>query len=90
MAGDVVTCPHCRTPMEVAGRMRGAIVNCGRCGRAVDVPGLRDPAWLLLRVLAVAAAGLVAWAVGRATSPWVGAAAGGVLLALAWLVSRAL
>jgi len=37
----------------------GGIVNCPRCGHAVEVPGLRDPLWRLIQLSAV-----VIWAVG--------------------------
>jgi hypothetical protein len=90
VADEVVACPHCRAVLEVAGRMRGALVNCAQCGRVVEVPGLRDPLWLLARIGALAAAGVAVWAVAEVSTPWLGALAGEALLALAWLVSRAL
>ena len=87
---EIATCPHCRTPAEVPDRFAGGIVNCKKCGRALDVPGLRDPLWWLLR------AGFVVAAVGAGVflaqqhGPAAGVITGTGLLAGAWLLSRAL
>jgi hypothetical protein len=80
----------CGHEFEVADELAGGIANCPRCGKAVEVEGLKDPAWRLLQ--AVAAAG---WASATAAAyfAWgaLGAAATAVLLAaVLWLVSRAL
>jgi hypothetical protein len=68
----------------------GGIVNCPRCARAVEVPGLRDPFWRMIQ-----AVGVVVWiAVIAAVYAWQGTAA--ALLAaiggafVLWLLSRAL
>jgi hypothetical protein len=67
----------------------GGYVNCPRCEKAVEVPGLRDPLWRLFQVSAV-----VVWggAIYFAGATWGAPAAILVGLALAlllWLVSRA-
>lgn len=84
MAGEVVVCPHCRTPAEVPARLRGALVNCSKCGRVVDVPGLRDPAWVAVRIgIAALVAGSI-WLGSELHSIWLGFAAGALVAFLAW------
>ena len=75
---------------EVADDLVGGFANCARCGRAVEVPGLRDPFWRVLQVaalVAVAAGTALAW---NAAGPAAGLAVGATLALVAWLVSRAL
>jgi hypothetical protein len=80
----------CGHEFEADDRLAGGITNCPRCGKAVEVPGLRDPLWRLLQggatvmgALATAAA-YVSWgAVGAL-------ATAACIAALLWLVSRAL
>lgn len=84
-----VTC-ECGQVFEAADALAGGMTNCPGCRRAVPVPGLRDPAWRALQ-----GGALVGWclAVAVAWNAWrlPGAIAAGLLLAaLLWLVSRAL
>jgi len=79
----------CGHRFDVADELAGGITNCPQCGRAVAVPGLRDPFW---RVLQGAAA--VLWAVATAVAAVEGGALAAVVTAvvvagLLWLVSRA-
>jgi hypothetical protein len=90
VTGEIVSCPHCRTQLEVAGRLRGALLNCTKCGRVVEVPGLRDPLWLLLRLAALALGLSLVWLLEPHWGPWGAAAAGAGTVALLWLLSRAL
>lgn len=88
MAIDV-SC-ECGQLDEVADEFAGGIVNCSGCGRAITVPGLRDPMWRALQVGAVIGwAGMTA--VTYATAGLVPALAVAVGLALSlWLLSRML
>ncbi len=85
---EPANCPHCGDSFEPRKNQVGGLVNCPRCGRVVQVPGLRDPLWLLLRVGVVAAAVAVGWFVGKDQPP-LGIAAGAAVLGGAWLLSRA-
>ena len=87
---EPATCSHCGHTFEPPAQLEGGIANCTKCGLAVEVPGLRDPLWYALRVGAFAAAAALAWLVGEASTPWLGAAAGAGLLLGGWLLSRAL
>jgi hypothetical protein len=51
-----VDCP-CGASFPASDELAGGITNCPSCGKAVDVPGLRDPFW---RVCQVGAA--IVWA----------------------------
>ena len=85
---EPITCPHCKHSFEPSRDQLGGLVLCPHCRRGVDVPGLNDPLWWLLRVgILVAAIGAGAW-FGR-VEPWRGALAFVVVLGGAWLVSRA-
>lgn len=90
MAGEVVQCPHCRAPAEVPAGFRGGLVNCARCGKVVEVGGLRDPLWLLLRVGAVVAVVALAALVGARWSPALGVLVGALAALASWGLSRAL
>lgn len=84
-----VICEECGQPNEVADQFAGGIVNCSGCGRAVSVPGLRDPLWRALQVVAAvvwAAATAIAYASAGLLWAMVVAA---IVAALVWLVSRA-
>lgn len=86
---EPITCPHCKHSFEPSRDQIGGLVKCPHCQRVVDVPGLNDPLWWLLRVgILIAAIGAGAW-FGR-VDPWHGVLAGAVVLGGAWLVSRAL
>jgi len=80
----------CGHSFEAEERFAGGVVNCPACGRATAVPGLRDPFWSAIVVLAVAG-----WIVASALAAWVAgpvaglAVAAGLALVL-WLVSLAL
>lgn len=81
---------ECGQLNEVSEDSAGGIVNCSGCGRAVAVPGLRDPLWRVMQVGAV-----VGWAAvtafAYATVGVVGALAVAVGVGLSlWLLSRAL
>lgn len=80
----------CGREFEVADGLAGGITNCPRCGKAVEVPGLRDPAWRILQGVAA-----IGWAAVTAGAYLVWGIAGAVATAVAgaallWLVSRAL
>jgi hypothetical protein len=90
MAGEVVVCPHCRTPAEVPSRLRGALINCRKCGRVVDVPGMRDPLWVLVRIGLVALVIASVWLGTELGSLWLGLAAGAVVAFFAWLACHQL
>jgi hypothetical protein len=70
--------------------LAGGFTNCGACGRAVAVPGFRDPWWRVLQVaaaVAIVAGTALAWG---AAGPVAGVAAGATLALVAWLVSKAM
>jgi hypothetical protein len=83
-----VRCPRDHD-FEADASLAGGITNCPRCGLASSVPGLNDPFWRVLQVLAALlwvgatwgafVLGGPVWAVGVAV----------VLAGLLWLVSRA-
>jgi hypothetical protein len=80
----------CGHEFDVAEDLAGGVTNCPRCGKAVEVQGLRDPAWRLLQAGAAAV-----WACGTAAAYFAWGALGAVATALAlaavlWLLSRAL
>ena len=80
----------CGKMIEVSADQAGGIVNCPGCGKAVDVPGLRDPLWRLLQAGALLAVVGGTWLAGHLWGPSA-AVVGGLGLAFAmWLVSRAL
>ena len=81
---------ECGHLFEAPDDLAGGITNCPGCGKAVKVPGLRDPLWRVLQVL-----GALLWAAVTAFAYTQGglvpAAATAVVLAFVlWLVSRAL
>ena len=74
---------------QVGEAAAGGYVNCPRCEKAVQVPGLRDPLWRLIQVGAAVAWGGATYLAG-ATWGVQGALLVGLVLALVlWLVSRA-
>lgn len=82
-------CTGCRRLFEVDPKFTGGLVPCPGCGKATEVPGLRDPLWFLVRlgvVLGSAATGVV---VAHVHGTELGIGAGVLALATAWLVSRA-
>jgi len=46
-------CDHCGADCRAPAAATGGIVNCPTCGRATEVPGLRDPFWRLLKLGAI-------------------------------------
>jgi len=79
----------CGHRFDAGDELAGGVTNCPQCGRAVEVPGLRDPFWRVLQ-----AAGAVVWAVATAVAAVEGGAIAGVVTAvvvagLLWLLSRA-
>jgi hypothetical protein len=81
---------ECTRRFEVPDSLAGGLASCPGCRRATPVPGLRDPAWRAIQAAAVAGAVVVAVVVGRAAGPVAGAAAFFAVLAVLWLLSRAL
>lgn len=67
----------------------GGYVNCPKCGKAVEVPGLRDPLWRALQVGAVVVWVGAIYLAGAAYGAPAAILAGLVLGGLLWLVSRA-
>ncbi len=81
---------ECGQLNEVSEELGGGIVNCSGCGRAVTVPGLRDPLWRVMEVAAVVGwAAATAFTYATAGVVWAFVVAVGVALSL-WLLSRAL
>jgi uncharacterized paraquat-inducible protein A len=89
-AREPAVCAHCRHAFEPPARLAGGIANCPRCGRAVEVPGLRDPMWRVLQAVVAAAAVAVTLVMAQYTSPAPAVVAGALVLAGAWLLSRVL
>ena len=86
---DAVTCGACRHAFEPTAEQLGGLVKCPSCGRVVDVPGLHDPLWWLLRLGALLAAStLCVWFGWH--DPWRGVVAGALALASLWLLGRGL
>ena len=80
----------CGRSFEVQDSLAGGIANCPGCGRAADVPGLRDPIWKALLVGA-----LIVWAGASALVTVAAGPAAGVIAAIAlailfWLISLGL
>ena len=85
-----VHCGRCGATFTVDERIAGGVTNCPRCGKATNVPGLRDPLWRLVQfgIVSLAVVALVVgWSQGAALG---GAVAGLAVLAAGWLVTRAL
>lgn len=85
----VVRC-DCGRQFEADRKLAGGFTNCPGCGRATEVPGLRDPLWRLAQVGAVVVitgAGAGAFAAGGIVPAAVAVAVGAALF---WLWSRAL
>lgn len=78
----------CGHEFEVADSLAGGIANCPRCGKAVEIPGLRDPAWRVLQAIA-AVAGALATTAAYVSWGIAGAIASAVCFAAAaWVISR--
>ena len=80
----------CGAMFEAPDSLAGGITNCPSCGKAVSVPGLRDPLWRLLQLGAA-----VAWAGITAVAFLAGGPAAGIVTAvglalLLWLISKGL
>jgi hypothetical protein len=80
----------CGAVFDVPDELVGGWTNCARCGKAVEVAGLRDPAWRALQVGAAAVVLVGAGATCAAAGPLAGVLVGAALGLLAWLVSRPL
>ncbi len=79
----------CGHQFEAASGLAGGLTNCPRCGRATEVPGLRDPLWRLWQALGVVAV-VGAAALGlRFFGPAAAIGCGLAGVALLWLISRA-
>jgi hypothetical protein len=75
---------------EAPDTLAGGIINCAACGRATQVPGLRDHYWTALKVAAAVGWALVtAWAYTAAGLPGALIAAVGGALVL-FVLSRML
>ena len=83
-------CPHCRNAFEVGKELAGGITNCPRCGKSVEVTGLRDPIWRIVQLLGALGAGAFGVMIGLAHGPLAGIGAGAGAAGLLWLVSRAM
>lgn len=83
-------CGHCQHPFEVEAKFAGGLVPCPNCGKVVDVPGLRDPIWLAMRIGGVVAAIALGVAMARVFGFYFGVAIGLASLVGMWLVSRVL
>lgn len=81
-------CPEGHT-FQVDASLTGGITNCPTCGQATDVPGLKDPFWRVLQVIAAFGWLCATFAAFSWFGPLEGIAAGIGLAALIWLVSRA-
>ena len=79
----------CGHSFEAIDSLAGGIANCPRCGKAAGVPGLRDPLWLLFRVLVVAVSAGAGVGVAQVWGIEAGLVAAIGLGALFWLISRA-
>jgi hypothetical protein len=83
-----VECP-CSWSFDASDDLAGGLANCPSCGRAAEVPGLRDPLWRLIQVgAAIVVVGAAAYAWSQA-GPAAAFAVAAVLGALLWLLSRA-
>ncbi len=83
-----VRCSSCANFFVVGPSRAGGLINCPKCGRATEVPGLRDPLWRLIQlaILGLAfVAGAVCW---MAMGPFAGLAATVFALGLAWGLTR--
>ncbi|MGE3172839.1 MAG: zinc ribbon domain-containing protein [Planctomycetota bacterium] len=89
-ATQLTDCTHCGHSFEADARLRGGLASCPRCGKATAVAGLRDPLWLLLRIGAVVLAALSGWGAAREFGAGFGWLVGAGVLALAWVLSRAM
>lgn len=85
-----VRCPHCHGAFQPAAELAGGIANCPRCGKAVEVPGLRDPIWRLLQIGALVLVVGLGMLVGEQRGVLLGAATALGTAALLWLLSRCL
>lgn len=83
-------CGACRRSFEAPRDRIGGMMPCPGCGKAVEVPGLRDPIYRLAQVGVVLAILAVAVGVGLAATPTMGIAVGAGALGLALLVRLAL
>lgn len=89
-ATEPTQCPHCRTPAEIDAHFRGGIVNCPKCGRALEVPGRRDATWFAVRIAGVALAVAIGVLVGQHVGAVFGVMAGGVSLGFLLILSLTL
>jgi hypothetical protein len=83
-----VRCSSCSNFFVVGSGLGGALTNCPKCGRATEVPGLRDPLWRLIQ-LGIGGAALLAGAYcWMVVGPVTGLAAAAATLGLGWAFSR--
>lgn len=83
-----VRCSSCANLFVVGSKLAGALTNCPTCGRATEVPGLRDPLWRLIQWGFLGAAFLASAYCWMEMGPVMGLAAAIVTLGLGWAVSR--
>jgi hypothetical protein len=76
-----VRCVHCGSFFEAADSLAGGLTNCPACGRATDVPGLRDRFFRAIQI-GMAAAWALLTAIGWSAGGWAGAIGVGVGAAL--------
>ncbi|MCA8957533.1 MAG: hypothetical protein KDC87_15775 [Planctomycetes bacterium] len=87
---DVPVDCACGHRFSVPESLVGGLAQCPECGKATEVPGLRDPLWRVLQVLALLAVVAAAWfgfQVGGAGGAMLGGAGTAVVL---WVFSRGL
>ena len=76
------TCGTCRHSFDPPLGTTGGIVNCPKCGKAVEVGGLDDPLWWTIRWVLIPLAIVVAGVIGAFVGKGPGAITG-VLVAAA-------
>ena len=67
-----VECERCGQFFEAADSLAGGLTNCPACGKATEVPGLRDKFFRVIQV-GMAVAWALLTAIGWTTGGWVGA-----------------
>ena len=67
-----VECERCGKFFEAADSLAGGLTNCPACGRATEVPGLRDNFFRAIQV-GMAVAWAILTAIGWTAGGWAGA-----------------
>ena len=85
-----VRCTSCSNLFVVGSELGGALTNCPKCGRATEVPGLRDPLWRLIQLSILGLAFLAGSYCWMVVGPYAGLAAAAATLGLGWGLTRLL